>query len=53
MAVNDLLSLLSNSDIFAQAYGNEVVVSIVGKLTEVLRANECKYYVGCLREMVF
>ena len=36
MTVDDLLNLLGRSDIFAQAYAYDVVVSVAGKLTEVL-----------------
>ena len=36
MAVDDLLNLLGRSDIFAQEYANDVVVSVAGKFTEVL-----------------
>ena len=31
MAVDDLLNLLGRSDIFPQAYANDVVVSVAGK----------------------
>ena len=36
MAVDDLLNLLGRSDIFAQAYVDDGVVSVAGKFTDVL-----------------
>ena len=36
MAVDDLLNLLGRSDIFAQAYADDVVVSVAGKFTDML-----------------
>ena len=37
MAVDDLLNLLGRSDIFAQAYADDVVVSVAGKFTERIK----------------
>ena len=34
--MDDLLNLLGRSDIFAQAYADDVVVSVADKFTEVL-----------------
>ena len=55
MAVDDLLNLLSRADIFAQAYADDVVVSVASKLREVLNdqmQTACRMIQGLCNQQV-
>ena len=53
VTVDNLLYLLGGSDIFAQAYADDVVVSVPGKFTEVLSdrtLTACRLIQGSFQE---